>query len=212
MGMKITPINIAFILPRSIIEAAVALSKKLSEKNDVHFTLDEKNHYTHISIYPTEIVDSPLKEVFSTIQRIANETKPFTTSYIGTNTGDRYLDFTMDKNESMQQLHENIIHKVNPFRKGYIREKYLKKEYQARKTKKALQYIKKYGRWFIMSLYRPHITFTRFKQEGVAEEVANTRVIPDDEFELDTIGIFKRGDHGTCNDLLESFKLKDAQN
>jgi 2'-5' RNA ligase len=65
-----------------------------------------------------------------------------------------------------------------------------------------------YGAPEVMSLFVPHLTISRFKDEETATKLGEQIHWDKKEFQAKTIMIFEMGDHGTCVNPLTQFELK----
>ena len=110
----------------------------------------------------------------------------------------------------IKSLHEETVRKLNPFRAGHIREKYRPgSDYHLDFSKEQLKNIAEYGYPDAMSLYKPHITIIRLKDNSLAETIAKTISWGEPtHFIVDKLATYTMGESGTCKDLVKEFTLK----
>jgi 2'-5' RNA ligase len=199
-------ICVAFIPPEEVIESAVKRSKEISQKADAFYILDEKNFYSHVTIYAAEFLVKNLKDILLDVENLSK--KLLTTKFIFTKMAfDKgWIGVETELSGEIKTIHNEIIKACNPLRENHLREKYqimMEKLLEAEKNN--LQF---YGHPHVMDLYRPHLTLIRIKNEDAAEKIAGEVEWLIKEFLLDKIGIFKMGEHGTCVELIKKFNLK----
>lgn len=68
--------------------------------------------------------------------------------------------------------------------------------------------IKKYGYPDAMSLYFPHLTIIRLKDELLAKKISKDINWNISEFIVNKLAIYEMGEHGTCRKLVKEFLLK----
>jgi len=89
-----------------------------------------------------------------------------------------------------------------------VREKYTQNNsYQMNFTNEQLSNIRKYGYPDAMSLYHPHLTLIRLKDEDIALEISETLKWNFIDIKVKEIAIFRMGEHGTCTEIVETFPL-----
>jgi 2'-5' RNA ligase len=207
MNEEFIRINITFKPPIKIAEQVAKLSEEISKKEDVYFVIDNLHFYPHITIYSPEYPKRKEDEVLETIEKLVKNFSPikFVPKEIETSQG--YFGIAAQYSDEIKKIHEAIVEKLNPLREGHLREKYLN-AYNMKFSEEKMQNIQKYGYADSMSLYNPHITITRLKDDGVAEKVAKEIAVPFGEFAIDKIGVFRMGENGTCIELIKEFNLK----
>lgn len=201
---QLLKINIAILPNNDISKKAVEVAKELTKEVDSFFGVDDKNYFPHLTIYMLEIPIKNLDAVFEKVKQITNSISPIEGVFGDFNSNSGFMDVEVKKTTKLQKFHEQIIEEINPLRFGYkinnqkkLKNKDLKKDN-----------ILKYGFPYAMELYRPHLTLGRLKNEKLAQEKIKNIRWPIEKFRIDTIGVFKSGDHGTCVKLLKKFKLK----
>ena len=59
-----------------------------------------------------------------------------------------------------------------------------------------------------MSLYFPHLTVIRLKDELLAKTISKEIRWDTPKFTADKIAIYKMGEHGTCRELVKEISLR----
>jgi len=199
-------INIAFMPPKEVVDLAMRLSSKISQKADAFFVLDGKNFYPHITIYSPEFPAKNLDWILSDVEDLSKKISSvkFKFSKMAPERG--WIGIEAELSEEIKNIHSEIIKSLNPLREDHLREKDLANLENLTEEKRNI--LQKYGHPSVMELYRPHLTLIRLKDEKTAEKIASEIEWPTKEFTIDKIGAYKMGDHGTCTDLIKEFNLK----
>lgn len=203
--MKFIRLNTAFIPPKEVSEKAIELSRSISDSADAYFVLDGIRFYPHITIYPPEYPEEKVSEVLEAVEQISRSFSPIKFKYRRIDSLEGYVGISFKHTLEIKTIHEQLIKTLNPLREGRIREKY--SEYQMEFTSAQLENIKSYGYPDAMSLYNPHLTITRLKDENKIREILEKIKWGILEFTVDKIGIYKTGEHGTCRELIKEFSL-----
>jgi len=203
--MKSASFNIVILPPDEIAQKAISISKLFQNKKAL-FTLNDKNHFAHITLYMVELPLKNVPEVITELKKIASETRSleltkdkYRQSFRG------YLDVGFKKTHEVSALQKTIIEKINPFREGLLKPS--DQGMMSGMDKAELNNLKNYGSGFIFDQWTPHITFTKLEDtdktafENIKEE--------DFSFTVDKIGLFYLGDYGTCREKVAQFDLKD---
>src|SRR3989344_55194 len=201
--MNFVRLNTAFIPPKEVGEKAVELSKAISEAAEVYFVLDGIQFYPHITIYPPEYPGEKVSEVLETVEQVSKSFSPIKFKYSRIGSLQGYVGISLENTLEIKAIHQQIVEALNTLRQGRIREKYF--GYQMEFTPAQLKNIKDYGYPDAISLYNPHLTITRLKDESNAKEILPTIKWDIPEFVIDKIGVYKSGEHGTCRELVREF-------
>ena len=191
--MESKPYDIVLLPEIRITQEASKLSGKLQTLGS-YFTLDNKTFFAHISIYMLELSDEGLEKVLTILPQIASQTSIIKSLPKEYHYESDYIDIEFKKTKELESLQEIIINHINPLRAG-LREK--DKERLENATGEERDNILEYGYRSIGKLFRPHLTFTRFKDNQ--QSIINT--LPSMEIfngNLPKLGIFEMGNNGTC--------------
>lgn len=205
---KFTRLNITFKLPESVAEKAISLSRKISKNNETIFVLDGIQFHPHITIYSPEYPEKNLDKVLEKVAEIASNTEKVNLVSKGISSDQGFISVEFNYTPELKEIHEESVLKLNSLREGHIREKYTADNYKMRFTLKQQESIKKYGYPDSMSLYFPHLTVIRLKDELLAKNISEQIRWDIPEFTADKIAVYKMGEHGTCRELVKKFNLK----
>ncbi len=203
--MNFIRLNTAFVPPREVSEKAIELSRAIRNLAETHFVLDGVNFYPHVTIYPPEYPEEKVSEVLGAVEQIAKSISPARFKYSRIDSLQGYVGISFEHTSEIKAIHKQVVEALNPLREEHIREKY--SEYQMQFTAAQLKNIAEYGYPDAMSLYDPHLTITRLKDESKAEELVSTINWDILEFVVSKIGVYKSGEHGTCKELIKEFNL-----
>lgn len=206
MADEFIRINIAFKPPVEIAEQVAKLSKEISKKEDTYFFIDSKNFYPHITIYSPEYPTHNLEKILLNIEELSKNLSAVKFVFKKVISSQGFIGTEFDYTEEIKNIHESIVKNLNAFREDRIREKYAD-SYNMKFSEEKKQNIQKYGYPNSMSLYHPHLTITRLKDENIARKVADEIQWLDKEFIVDKIGAYKMGENGTCVELIKNFNL-----
>ena len=199
-------INIAFRPPADIAEAAAKLSAEIAQKEEAHFVIDSQNFYPHMTIYSPEYPAQNLGKVLSALGEILKKFSEVKFIFKKVTTEEGWIGIEFELTDEIKKIHESIVGEMNALREGHLREKYLIQDGSEHSAEQK-ENIQKYGLPSLMGLYIPHLTLTRLKDEKIAEKLTQEINWPIPEFKADKLGAFKMGDHGTCIELIQEFKL-----
>jgi len=203
-------LNTVLRSPPGVGEAITALSREIAETYDEYFILDAEQFFPHVTIYAPEYPSAKQSNVLSSVEAIALKTSRLTLGYVGTTSKQGYVGLRMKLTDEMRDLHIELVEKLNPLRGEQLRAAYREDaaDYQMRFSDDQKGNIKKYGFPEAMSLYNPHMTVIRLKDEAEAKEVAERLSWIIDSFEFTQLGVYAMGDHGTCIEELAAFDLQ----
>ena len=202
-NMKTKLFNIVIYPPLNIIQKAITISKKLHRKGGL-FILDNKNYFLHLTLYMVELPVKNIPQVIKTLKDLILKLKPFTitpTKYEQNETG--YTNITFRRSKQLVQLQKQIVHAIQSWTEGHLREK---DQVQIKKlTKTEQKNLKQYGYRNVGTLFSPHITFTKLKKYNPDAflNIPKTNF----SFRVEKIGLFYLSKHGTCTKLIKIFDL-----
>jgi 2'-5' RNA ligase len=179
-------LNIAIILSKEISKFAIKVSKELSEKYKTEFTLDGKNYFPHITVYPVEIAKKDLKSFVVKTREVVEKTAKFNIKFgrfwTASENGECWVGIPVIKNEKLKLFHKHVVSGLNLSGKVHT-----------------LAY----------ETYNPHLTLTSFVGEIDPENIVLPQ-LKSKTMEVNKVGIFEMGLHGTCKKLLHEFDLKKS--
>lgn len=199
--MDSLPCNVVLLPDDTLASRAVIASQKLAS-NGALFTLEPGKFYPHVSLYMVQLKAVDLEQVKEALAALAAKTSTFDLTATNFKQLKGFFDAEYDKTEQLSGLQAEVVKTLNPLRDG-MRQKDRERMQEA--TGEALLNYQQYGWASIGSLYRPHLTLTRFTDEETA---------PDTPAAIETfsgafpkIGLFEMGDNGTCVRLIAEFDL-----
>lgn len=209
MSNKFVRLNTVFKLPEDIAKKAIDLSREIAKNNEVVFVLDGVQFHPHITIYSPEYPEANLEKILMVVEKITDKTNQTTLDFqsIKNNQGSIIVHFKLSP--EIKSLHEEIVKELNLFREDHTREKYKPgSDYHLDFSQEQLKNIAEYGYPDAMSLYKPHITIIRLKDNSLAETIANTISWEPAHFTVNKLAVYTMGESGTCKDLVKEFILK----
>ena len=197
------PFNIVILPPKNISQKAISISKKLRVKGGL-FTLGNKVYFPHVTLYMAEFPLKNIPKIKSLLQKFVIKIKPFnlnSSDYRQSPGG--YVDVAYKKSKKIKDIQKSLIDLLNPLREGLIMESDKERLHTSIKTEQ--KNIKLYGYRYAKSQFDPHITFTKLKEYNTSA-VAMPKT--DFSFKAESVAIFSKGEHGTCNKLIKKFNLQ----
>lgn len=192
------------ILPSEELAEKAIIASKLLETHGSLFTLEIGKYFPHASLYMLQLKEADLERVQEVLAGIAAEFDALSLSAERFYQAERFVDVEYGKNEQLVRLQQQVIAALNSIRDG-MREKDKARMLEA--TGQALANFEQYGYKPVGELFRPHITFTRLREEKADIEM----VLPalngfDGTFTR--IGLFEMGNNGTCVRQIATWGLK----
>jgi 2'-5' RNA ligase len=201
--MKLGAYNIVIDLPASARRQAVAVSKRLHKKGGI-FALGEKIFIPHITIYLTDIPKKNEKKVVVALGRLAKKLSPISCNALHYwNPRSGYVGVLYRRTKIISDLQKAVIAAINPLRENVLtlRDKTRLSQLPAGEKKN----IKRFGDGHVGLYYHPHVTLSRFtKDRELSHENISTTAF---SFRALSIGLYHRGDHGSCKKLIARFPL-----
>jgi 2'-5' RNA ligase len=201
--MKLGAYNIVIDLPAVTRRQAIAISKRLHEKGGF-FALGEKIFIPHITIYLTDIPKKNEKKMVAALGRLAKKLAPISCNALHYwNPRSGYVGILYRRTKIIGDLQKAVIAAINPLRENVLtlRDKTRLSQLPAGEKKN----IKRFGDSHVGLLYHPHITLSRFtKGEEPSHEKISTTTF---SFQALSIGLYHRGDHGSCKKFIARFPL-----
>lgn len=206
---KFIRLNTAFKPPKYIAEKAIVLSREISKENGVFFVLDAIHFHPHITIYSPEYPKSNIDKILKIIEKITSNTAKLKFQFLKISGEQGFISVKFNYSPEIKSFHEEIVTKLNPLREGRIKGRRKEgSDYQMNFNPEQKENIKKYGYPDAMNLYSPHLTITRLKEESSVEQISKNLNWDISQFTVDEIGVYKMGEHGTCQELVKEFNLR----
>lgn len=196
--------DIVVIPPEDITRQAIEMSQVLA-RFDSFFILDGETVHPHLSLYRVPFDESALEKAIKKVGEIAAAMQPFLlqqeTYYPdqGVWVGVRYV-----ADKAILDLHTGIIAATKDYRAIEDDARY--KARWADLSPQQRKNIEDCGWSDAFTAYFPHISFTKLKQPR-ADVLAH---LPQHDFSFlaDHIGLYERGENGTCTKLVADFRLE----
>ncbi|MBU6500228.1 MAG: DUF1045 domain-containing protein [Patescibacteria group bacterium] len=201
--MKVLPYNIAILPPAAIRRKAIKISAMLRKKGGM-FSLGEKKFVPHITIYILDLPAKNEKKAISKLKSLAAKMAPIEFNSLRyRNSGRGYAEILYKKNRAAVELQGRVVKAINPLREGIIRDRY--KSVLNVIPRGMRENVNKFGFSDVGVKYRPHLTLTRFPNNRKADlKMIGRRGL---SFVVSEIGIYRRGENGTCRKLIAKFIL-----
>lgn len=200
-------INTVLDVPYSISKKIVDLSQEIAKKSNPYFVLDNKNYFPHFTVYSPEYPDNKIEEISDRLEAVLEGQVELKMNFEKVLTHQGYIGLGFELTQDIKRLHFAIVDALNPLRDGHLRKKYQADDYKMKLSQLELDNISKYGYPSAMNLYHPHMTIIRLKDVKQAEELARD-IIWQDNFVINTLALYKMGEHGTCIEKIREFQLK----
>jgi hypothetical protein len=196
--------DVVLLPSEDIAQKAVEASQQLSAYDSL-FTLDNQHYFAHLSLYMLLVKQDDLAKSVQLLEEIAGRTPPMSlraAMYAGTH---NYVNVSYEAASDVVDLQQGVLDALNPLRDG-IRPNELARLAATDLEEQA--HVQKYGYVAIGSLFKPHITFTKFSETQQRPDVAS--ILPEPtEFSglFSRIGLFELGPYATCVEPVEIFDL-----
>jgi hypothetical protein len=190
------PLNIAIVPRQDISNQAIDLSHSI-ESWGTYFTLSENSPIPHISIYKAEFPIPNISEIERRMRNYVKNLKRFSIEPVAEvyRKEDRdFVEVQYVPSISLSRLQTDIVKLLNPLRDGLIRIK--DKDRLEQLSKEEQENLQNWGDRTVSSQFRPHLTLSRLKDPNSMSP--SNLPQKDFSFEVNKIGIFELGDHGTC--------------
>ena len=197
-------INVCIIPPNLVAASCVNISQSLKSDNTM-FVLDGVNRFAHMTVFMARFANSQVEGVIKATESTLTKAQSFSCEHSGYfMTAGRYFEVSYRKTKEFMDLHESLIntlkdYRINPgdpFEEAYFT------PYTAEQQKNA----REIGYDLAHSLYRPHITLTRYKEGGLPE--TDPVIAPVElSFKLSKIGVYKADDNGAVYEKLAEFPI-----
>jgi 2'-5' RNA ligase len=199
-----TLINICVIPDERVSKTYVSISQSL--KSDQTMFIIGNGKFAHMTVYMARFADEDISKVTASVAEALQQASPFQCVHTGYfMTEGRYLEASYRKSPEFTQLHELLITHTadlrinpgNPFNEGYFTPYTSEQKKNAEET----------GYDLARSLYRPHVTLTRYTEGGVPHAFP---ALPEADlsFQLSKVCIYKADDNGVVYELIEAFQVR----
>lgn len=199
---SLLPYDVALLPDEKLKMQAINTSKELSNFGTL-FTLGGNGPFPHISIYMLQLKVADLEEAEARLEEIAKQFSSFSLSVRRYFEVEKYVDVEYKKTAELEALQKKVLESFNPLRSGMRKND---AQRMATATGIAKENLEKYGTRYVYELFRPHLTFTRLKEE-VPKVLEHLRDAANFSGSFNQIGLFEVGENGTCVHKIISIPL-----
>ena len=205
--MAVETLNIAIIPHKDDVSEALKITSTLKVLGELFFVIDNKTFFPHITLYATDYSESKINDLIQRLEELCKKTSKFEVSWKDLHSRAGYFDIQTDKDKQLSLLQKKVVTLASPFRKQLTLLD--RASIKASKDFSLAQKnnILKYGFSDVGSLFRPHMTFCRFKHEEDGQKACSKISWNQKKLRVSEIGLFRSGDHGTCVECVSSFHL-----
>ena len=190
--------DIALLPEESIASRAIEYSEHLKSLG-TEFVLGRKTNLPHLSMYMFRLKDEDMPKVVDIVEATAHKAIHLKAVNYGFNW--QYFDVEYARTKELEELQAKILD-ITKYRQELDEGDRKLMEEAAGEAKRNW---KDYGFKQVGELYRPHLTFTRFKTlEEAPSDPPNLEVFSGKYIRL---GIYQLGPHGTCLSEVAGFDL-----
>ena len=188
-------LDIVLLLPQNIKSLAGEISKSSNTEKYVSFS---DGYNPHISLFMLHTYKNNISEINLKIKKIISDYQPLNLKLNGFHEGKPGW-LAIEKNQILSNLHKKIADSLKMYNVfPVVRTSFFKSE-QIKEDGSLMSYVERFATDLSYENYDPHIS--------VGKEVNFDGEISKDNFTVDTLGVFHLGNHGTCKEKLEEFKL-----
>jgi len=194
--------DVVLIPPKSIYLASIAISQQL-EHFGTEFTLQDGVFYPHLSIYMANLTPENLEQAKAALATIAasSPAQPLQAIRYAHDLEQGMFEVTYDKSNDITHLQQQIIEALNPLCEG-LRVKdpvgHILQDWLPTTSGETRANLENWGYDEIGGLFRPHITFTRFKKRSREIDVTLLPPLSALNCTFTTLARFEMGENGTC--------------
>lgn len=199
--MDSLPCNVVLLPSDALADTAIVASQKLASYPTL-FTLEVGKYYPHVSVYMLQLKTADIEKAKERLATVAAKTQMFDLITANFGQSEGFFDVEYDNTEQLSTVQAEVVQALNPIRDGMRQ-----KDHQRMQVAvgEALANYQQYGWASIGSLYRPHLTLTRFNDENTAPEAPADLAAFNGVFPK--LGLFEMGDNGTCVRLIAEFNV-----
>lgn len=199
-----TILNVCIIPDEKVSKSCEEISQSLNSEG-VMFTLGG-DKFSHMTVFMARFANENIDKVVKSAEQAVVSVQSFDCEHTGYfMTEGRYLEISYRKSPFFMQLHEALIEGLadlrldpgNPYEEGYFTPYTQEQRHNAEET----------GYDLARSLYRPHITLTRY-EEGKVPRLFPAFPEVNLSFGLSKVCVYKADDNGAVYKKLADFWIK----
>lgn len=209
--MEFQRLNTVFLPDTLWQELALALARKVIKGRKEIFHIDGRLFLPHLTIYSPEYPAESVIRVHEQVAGLAGNFSPFSLPFLRFEAVDGFVGADFAKTELVEKVHRKVVEKLNHWREGLIREKYLNE--RGKYSSQQWKIVERFGSPLVFDFYQPHLTLARFADNGKAKEAAaelnrQKKLTP---VRISKLAVAAMGPNGTCTKMLKIFKLGKEQ-
>jgi hypothetical protein len=197
-------LNLAIIPPDPVASVAHDLSSQALPKGGI-FCLDGVTRFAHMTLYMARFHQHQVTTLIAESNRLVYRIRRQFIQHVGYFvTAGRYYEVSYARTPDLLAMHEVVAHLLAPFR--YSPGRPHREKYFGAYSKEQQVNAREWGYDLVGSLYRPHITITRFSEstnKGPKLPKASNSL----SFMASQIGLFEADDLGAARRLITTIEL-----
>ena len=194
--------NVFVIMDNNATKNVENISKGLKEVGIE--SLYSKGYAVHLTLYLTEYKPDTLKTIKDTVNKIANQTKPFDIEFYRLRkTGGNWFMLDAQNNEAIQQLADEITVSLNKYRA-----KDAKVPDWAKSIPEKVKSFNLYGSPNVFTSFDPHITLLTTEDSAKIDAFTSKYDFKPFKSKVIGIGIAQVDDLGQAKNIIYSVKFK----
>lgn len=197
--------NVVIIPPEKVRKHAIEVSRSLHKVVATDFILNNSIYLPHITLYLAQYPRRNTLKILEILKKLSHTIFPFEIRL--NRISEMYGGFVFwecEKDDTLQMLHEKIVHALNPQREGVIRPELL----NLCTTSSDREDLKKYGSLLVGPNYLPHITITHLCSPSDIPAVLKHTQTRQINFTVTRIQIGHLGPYGTVSGIFREFPLE----
>lgn len=192
-------LNICILPSVDTARTCVELSQSLGTEK-TQFVLDGRSRFPHMTSYMARFPESEIQNVIYAVEKIVTETNGFVCEHAGFFiTSGGYLEISYIKTAELLALQSAVIGAIRKYRSNPGKE--IEESYYSSNAEEKRKNVRDTGYDLVGTLYRPHISLTRY-QEGKIPEAIPTFPVANLTFKSKRIGIYRADDNGAVYEEL----------
>ncbi len=202
MPQKSLVLNVSVCLPKEML-GKVAEVGAVFGAYDTMFSLDEKAHFPHVTLYMAEFPRKNIPHIIRALDEITPRLNPIVMkATLCTLDVNGYLGINFRKTPGIALLQGKIVWALNAFREGLVLDTEGMQLTAAQQAN-----LRQYGYDAVDREFRPHMTLTRFREVPAELDTREFFRGKDFSFIAYKLQLFRVGTHFTCRERIASFDL-----
>lgn len=170
----LSQLNIYFGISEPLNSQIIKASEDSRLKYSANWVLGNGISVPHYSLYLTAIPISNIQNVKVASDHLTKNFKRLEVKvediFIGRN---NFVLLSFQKNEEIYKYHQMVLETFNTLREGALRKKYLNNDYISTLSDEQKELLNKYGSYYVLENFEPHITLTIAPDQDTAAKIVN---------------------------------------